>query len=295
LKTWRKNTGKRKNQLDQPDEFISLTQRVLDYARENTSKVYTALGVAGVAIVLTILVSMLMHNREKHLVVRQSEALQYYDVNTPAPGGKTMTPQERYKKASALFGGIIKDAGGSPAAEVARYYKANADLELGDTAAAIEGYKTIVEGSGKDAVMMSLAAERLASAYIAKGETDKAISVYLGVIKLDNSYLKDEARFHLARIYENIGKKDEAVKEYEAIKKESPNSPWANESEMKVAELTGKPMPIPQGMGMPGGQQMQVIPIKGKPAGQAAGAPAQSQTVNVVPVGQPAQAPAAKK
>jgi len=276
LKTLRKNTGKRKRQFDRPDEFISITQRVLDYAKEHTKQVYAALAAVGFVLMLTVVISLLMHYSERNVLAMQDKALKYYDINSPVPGGQAMTPIERYKKASELFGDIINKHGGSPVAGAARYYKANADMETGDTAAAIEGYREVIEGAGKDLALKSVASSRLAAAYTAKGETDKAVSVYLGVIKSENDYLKDEAHFHLARIYENIGKKDAAVKDYEAITKEFPDSPWAKEAGMKVAELTGKPMPN-QAVAAPGSQQVQVVP-----AGQASAA-------------QPPAAPAAKK
>jgi len=281
LKTLRKKTGARKKKLDQPDEFLSITQRVLGYAKENPKQMYGGLAVVGVVVVLTILVSMLMKDRLVKAEVAEAAAMKYYDVSGPVPDGKSMTDEERYKKAKELFGDLSK---GGPVALNAAYYKANADMELGDTDAAIAGYKEVLGKAGSDPVMKALANSRLASAYLAKGDRDMATAIYQGILKSPDDYMKDTAHYRLAKQYDEAGKKDEALKEYQAIEKDFPKSPYNGEAKQKVAEFTGKPLAQPMMPGAPGapGQQMVVTP-GGPPQTGGAAPSGQPVTMKVVP------------
>ena len=52
-------------------------------------------------------------------------------------------------------------------------------------------------------------------------------------------YLKDEAYYSLAGIYEETGKKDMALLAYKTIVKDYPKSAWLQDANRKVVELGG--------------------------------------------------------
>ena len=60
MTTWRKRTGKKKDQFTGPDEFQSFTQKALLYVQENIRKFYIGLAVLAVVIIASALGFMVM-------------------------------------------------------------------------------------------------------------------------------------------------------------------------------------------------------------------------------------------
>ena len=261
MKTFRKRTGKKKGQFTQPDEFQTLTRKAMDYIQMNTKTVYIALGALAVALVVVVAVSMVMASSRTKLAAKQAEALRYYDLNSPVPGNKPMAPTERMQKAAQLFAELAKNGG--PIGSSSLYYKANAEMELGDLDSAIRDFKETIAKAGDDRLLTSLADMRMAAGYNAKGQVQQAMETYMSVIKAGGGYLKDEAHYRLGGIYEKAGQKDRAAKEYRAIEKDFPRSPWAAESRLRADALEGKPQAV-AAEAMPGAVQM--VPAQAPPA-----------------------------
>jgi len=266
LKTFRKRTGKKKDMLKDQDEFLSLSQKALKYAQGHTKQVYVALGAIAVVAVLTVLVSMLFETSRKNVLAKESEALKYYDVNSPVPGDKPMSSADRLKKAKELFAEVADKHSGSPVAVQALYYKANTDMEMGNLDAAIDGYKKLMDKAASDKVMMSLVGKRLAEAYLAKGNMQGAVDSYKKVAATEGGYLRDDAHYQLAKIYEGMGKKEDALAEYRAIIKDFPNSLLLDDAKREESRITGVPLPSPAPPVMGG---TPFAPVVVQPAGGA--------------------------
>ena len=127
MKALRYKTGKKKLKLNEPDEFQSLTQRAMDYIKENTKQAYIVLGAVAVVVVAVVLFGIWKDTDRKTAMFKEAEALKYYDINSAVPGDKPMSSIDRYKKAKELFEQIVKSHGGN-AADIARYYKANSEM-----------------------------------------------------------------------------------------------------------------------------------------------------------------------
>ena len=187
-----------------------------------------------------------------------AEALQYYDVNAAPPGNKPLTPAERLKKASELFGQLSSKGGKQ--ADRALYYQANANLDMGDADTAIQEYKTL-KGRTDDPLLTALADQRLASAYQAKGNNNEAVNILNADLKSDRNFFKDEDRYRLAKILEQ-GDTKQAVNQLEALVKEFPDSPWASEAKLELAKLTGNPVAQQVPAGAPAPANIKVVPAQ---------------------------------
>ena len=251
MKTWRKKTGKKKHKLNQPDEFQSFAKRALWYLQENSKRVYIAVGVVVVVVVLTVLVSTLMDSRARNAQAQVSEAVKYYDINSPVPGGKPMAREDRLRKAKELFAKIASEQGGKVGAR-ALYYKANSEMELGEADAAMKDYQGLLGGSSSDPVMKALAKERMAALYIDKGEKDQALKLYGEIASDKDGYMADDAMYRSAKIMAGMGKKDETIAGLQKILKDYPKSPWASESRKMIVEMGGTLPREAMPAGMPG-------------------------------------------
>ena len=262
MKALRYKTGKKKLKLNEPDEFQSLTQRAMDYIKENTKQAYIVLGTIAVVVVAMVLFGIWKDTDRKNAMYQEAEALKYYDINSAVPGDKPMSSIDRYNKAKELFDKIVKSHGGS-AADIARYYKANSEMEVGDVEPAITGYTEVVAKSGNNPVLSSLATMRLAEAYAAKGDKQNAADTLQNMIKAEKGYIKDAALYELGKLYESDGRTEDAKRAYDKLMKDYPASPYAKEL-MPAAP----PMPIAQGV-------VTTQPTQAAPPAQAA--PAQKK------------------
>lgn len=233
MKNYRVRTGNKPD--EQMDEFLGLSEKVKVYVQRNQTKAYAVLGVVGLVIILTVLVSLFMMDSANNQLARFNEGLKYYDIASPAPGDKPMEPAERYKKAVEVLTDVVSKHSGGPYAGIAEYYKSNALMESGDMASAIEGYKALVASSSTNPVVYSLASLRLAVALSTNGDVKGAMDVYRTLT--EKGLVKDEAHFMLGRMNELLGEKDSALAEYRLVKKDFPDSPWAVEANAKVLEM----------------------------------------------------------
>lgn len=253
MKALRYKTGKKKLKLNEPDEFQSLTQRAMDYIKDNTKQAYTVLGIIAVVVVAVVLFGIWKDTDRKNAMFKEAEALKYYDINSPVPGDKPMGSLDRYKKAKELFDQIVKQHGGN-AADIARYYKANSEMEMGDVEPAIAGYSEVISKSGDNPVLVSLATMRLAEAYVAKGDKQKAIDTFQNEIKAEKGYMKDAAQYMLAKVFESDGRTEDAKRAYEKLMKDYPASPYAKELMAAQAPQAAQMAPVAQGAVTPQAQ-----------------------------------------
>ena len=244
MKSLRKQTGKRKSLYTEPDQFQSFSEKVMDYAKENTTRVIAAVGVVAVLFIAAAGFMLWRRNEKMNMAAQTAKALEYYDINSPTPGGKPMAGPERMQKARELFGKIAQEGGGD-GADVALYYKANTEMEMGDLDSAIKDYKDVIAKASGDASLVTLARHRLGAAYFTKGDTPDAIETYKSEVATPNDYLKDAALYELARIYQQSGKTQEAMAEFNALKKDFPNSPYTGQAYAYISGGSGAPITFP--------------------------------------------------
>ena len=244
MKSLRKQTGKKKSLYNEPDQFQSFSEKVMDYAKENTTRVIAAVGVVAVLFIAAAGFMLWRQNEKMNMAAQTAKALEYYDINSPAPGGKPMAGPERMQKARELFGKIAQEGGGD-GADVALYYKANTEMEMGDLDGAIKDYKAVIARATGNASLATLARHRLAAAYFTKGDTQDAVETYRTELSTPNDYLKDAALYELARIYQQSGKTQEATEEVNALKKDFPNSPYTGQAYAYVSGGSGAPITFP--------------------------------------------------
>jgi predicted negative regulator of RcsB-dependent stress response len=257
LTTWRKRTGKKKNQFSGPDDFQSFTQKALLYVQENIRKFYIGVAVLAVVIIASALAFMVTKSAHEKAAVQMSEALKYYDLDSAPPGDRPMAPGERLKKASDMFGRLSSKGGKQ--ADMALYYQANADFDLGLVDKAIQEYKSLKDRTD-DPLLKALADQRLASAYLAKGNTNDAVDVLSADLKADWNYFKDEDLYRLAEILEQ-GDPKQAITQLESLLKEFPDSPWAPQAKLELSRLTGSPV-AEQAAGAPAPANIKVVPAQ---------------------------------
>ncbi|MCS6897064.1 MAG: tetratricopeptide repeat protein [Nitrospira sp.] len=157
--------------------------------------------------------------------------------------------ESNMKEAVALYQKVADEYPNTPSAPLALFGLGNALLETNQTDAAIDAYQRLIATYGSNKMLVDLARQKLAYAYQLKGDLAQAAQSYSAVANNPDSLNRDQALYELARLDENQGRFDEALRRYQELAKSYPNSPFANEAVLrekilearKSFESTGSP------------------------------------------------------
>lgn len=149
------------------------------------------------------------------------------------------------KEAIALYKRVIDEYPRTPTAPLAQFSLGNAYLQSNDLASAIETYNRFISTYGSHVSLLGLVHQKLGYAYLLKGDLDHAAKTYSTVLEIPGALNRDYALFELARLEENRSKPDEALKHYQDLMKNYPNSPLTSEAAMRVKVIEAKKTPDP--------------------------------------------------
>lgn len=222
--------------INQPDEFLTLSARTANYVATNTVKVLSALGVVVVVIAVAAGVYYWKESKENeasYLLYKASTHMQAAERSADAARAV-----EELKAARAIYDNILKGFSGTRAVPLATYNLGNVDARLNKWDDAIKSYQAFLEKAG-DTTVKAVAKQKIAYARWAKGDREGALKDFDQLLA-DNGAAKDLAHHEKARILEQLGRKDDAVKEYQAIVDGFKESSFAGEATSRITALTGK-------------------------------------------------------
>ena len=223
-----------KKKLKEPDEFITLTERVYLFTTHHGKPI--ALG-AGVVLILLLLIFFFQKwekkNAEDADQMFNLAAETYQMVNSPYREG---SPQE-YKNVIERFNEVITKFPKTQAGKLAALYKGNIHFRLGEFDEAIKAYESYIEKAGKEKLYRAFAMEGLGYSYEGKKDYEKAMRSFQKVIELGESFQLPNAHLGLGRCNEKMGKTKEALENYRGFIKISEKSQMANIVLRKISSL----------------------------------------------------------
>jgi tetratricopeptide (TPR) repeat protein len=223
-----------KRKLKEPDEFITLTERIYLFVTHHGKPI--AFGV-GIVLVLLFLVFLFQtwekKNSEGANQMLNSAVETYQMVSSPYREG---SPQE-YKNVIERFNEVIVKFPKTESGKLALLYKGNIYLRLGEFDEAIKAYEGFLEKAGKEKLYRAFAMEGLGYSYEGKRDYEKAIRAFQKVIDLGESFQLANAYLDLGRCNEKMGKTKEALENYRSFMKISQKSQMANIVLRKMSSL----------------------------------------------------------
>ncbi len=223
-----------KKKLKQPDEFISFTEKSYLFITQHLKKIIIGMVMVIFFFSSFFLFRMWAQKKEDEANQKFMIALEAYQmVSSPYREG---SPAE-YKKTLDGFEEIIKLYSKTSSGKNALIYKGKIHLLLGEFDEAIDAYNAFLQKAGKEQLFQVFAFEGLGYAYEGKKDYERAIKVYKEIVKLGERYQWVGVHLNLARCYEKLGKKDEAIENYKAFLKILPNSLATNSVLRKVSYL----------------------------------------------------------
>ena len=223
-----------RKQLKQPDEFITVTEHAILFLRNHGKKIMTAGVVLLVLVVSFVIYRMWAERREVEAHRRLNLALEAYQLaSSPYREG---TPSEE-RKLLETFDEIGKAYPHTSSGKIASLYKGNIHLKLGAYDPAVQAYEAFLSAEREEKLYRLLALNGLGDAYEGKKEYEKAIATFQRILSQGESFQSSEATLKIARCYEKLGRKKEAVENYQAFLKGAPKSLMANAVLRKISLL----------------------------------------------------------
>jgi tetratricopeptide (TPR) repeat protein len=218
-----KNRVTRKQLLNEPDEFITTANRVINWAKANTRALTVGSCVILAVAVLVSVFSYYRHTRADAAETRLGAALTKYQT---AMAGKD--PAAALDAVREDFEALSASYGSTPAGRLGGVIYGNICIASKNYDDAIVQYNRSLAHFGKESSLNDVILNGLATAYQQKGDYNRAISYYKQMAEGTGTVLKDAALFNLGRLYGQLGQTEESRKTYERLGAEFPESMYAN-------------------------------------------------------------------
>lgn len=227
---------------DPLDEAHLLTgvDRFLHVLQEQRRAVLAGLGVVLVA--GAVVAGVIWYDYQSTLKAREldQEATLHY-LNRPADDPKKN--HEQLSQAITLYKQVVEQYPRSPVAPLALFHLGNAQVLANEVDAGIETYKRFMLLYGSNTSLLGLVQQRLAYAYLSKGDRDQAVKAFTGILEIPGALNKDHVLFELAKIEESQSRPEGALAHYQDLMKNYPNSPFTSEAAVRVKVLEVKKSP----------------------------------------------------
>ena len=231
------------------NEFATTVAHARDALAQRQREITTVIVVAVVALAAVGGYLLWQNSRTAKANGSFAAALAIYEAQVvppqaPAPGSPAPLPQPgtyqtEQAKLEAALPKFLEAADKYPNAEAgiaARYYAAGILASLGRPAEAEQRFKEVADKAG-DGIYGRTAKLGMAEAQIAQAKYDPAIAIYTELSRDANSRIPvDSVLMQLGRAYVRAGKKEEAVRAFNRIVEEFPQSPYLSDARRELEE-----------------------------------------------------------
>ncbi len=214
----KKRKKTRKELLKEPDEFMTLSGKLIKFAVEHKKQLTYGLGIILALLVIISGVRFFSIRAENKASAMLNQSLTEYNRLKVEK-----TPAAVYGAVSSGFQNILQKYGGKHSGRIARLLYANICYDAGKYQQAIDLYNTSVKDFEKQPVIHSQILSSLGYAYEQQQEYSKAISYFEKISTAPGQILQDEALFHLGRLYNKLGQPQKSKAAYQKIISDHPD------------------------------------------------------------------------
>jgi tetratricopeptide (TPR) repeat protein len=234
-----------RKEIRQPDEFITLSARAIEFAKAHTRELI--IGVASVLVLGLLIwaVTAYSNKREAQASRLLAEAQALLNPIGPEAGAGQAVPTkpepnpEAADRALALLQDVVENYGRTEASGAARILLGQRQYEEGDYDGAIDTYEVLLNRGSQKTELKAMAQEGLAYAHEAKGDFTQALVCYEQLSKSSLAYAQGWAYLGMARCYEKLGETRKAADTYRTFLANHPQHPKAGEARASMARITG--------------------------------------------------------
>jgi len=230
------------------DDLATLLERVLIYAEDHLKPMILIAAVLVVALVGGLLFRNWMKSRAQQASLLVGEMMQTYSMpivesledlaQAPAGVENFTSSAERDQKVLEQAEAILSRFSSADAVPKALYYKGLALANLGRFDAAVDVLDRVVRDYPRD-FLAPMARYQMARVREAEGNPREALT-YFQALAADpgGTLAPEEGILGIARCYEALGEREEALRSYQRILVEFPDSAYLADARAKVDELS---------------------------------------------------------
>ena len=208
----KKRKKTRKELLKEPDEFLTISTKLINLAIEHRTQLTYALAIILVLAVIISGVRFFSIRAENNASALLEKSLMKY--NSIKAEKK---PVEVYGEVTADFQLILDKYKGKESTKLARLTYANICYDAGKYEQAIELYKTAQTEFAKFPVILHQILSNLGYAYEQQEDYATAITYFKKISSAPEPILRDEALYHLGRLYDKLGQNEKSREAYNKI------------------------------------------------------------------------------
>lgn len=217
-----------KKKAPKEDNVKSAALQALDTLKQRQRNIIIAVSVVAAIVVIYVIFSMYTSSIAEKAYSLEMEAYNQYYAEI---SDTSISAEDKWKKALELYRQSV-DVKATPTAV---FYLGNCYFNLADYENALKEYNFFLDNFSREAGILPVVYQKLASAYFKTGQNDKALETLGKLSEVNNGVFRDTALILEARHYETAGEKDRALEKYRTIFTEFPYSPWSAEANAKVS------------------------------------------------------------
>jgi tetratricopeptide (TPR) repeat protein len=233
-----------RKEIKQPDEFLTLSSRAIEFAQAHTREIISGVGLA-IVLGLLIWAGTVYWNKKEaqaaDLVVQAQSLLHPMPKETAegqAVSEEAQADPEAAAKALVLLKDVVENYKRTDACGVARILLGQRYYQSGDYDSAIDTYKGLLKKRNRRPELTAMAREGLAYSYEAKEDFSQALNCYEELSRASVGDVQGWACMGMARCYEKLGEFQKAIDTYRTFLTDHPQHPKAAEAAASIARIT---------------------------------------------------------
>jgi len=216
----------RKKLLQEPDEFLSLSQQVWLWVHQNRDRALMIAAGTVAAVLLAVGVKAYSENSRGRRATAVAAAVARY---TQATGGVIPADLQRD------LAGLADRYDGTPQGAIARFFQAGALAAAGEGEKARQIYTALSANGAKNGDLAVLARGALAYLDLGRGALDAALPAFQDLLKIQGVAVpRAQIMMEIAAIHEKQGRIAEARRVYQELVSEYPDGSWVTTAKERL-------------------------------------------------------------
>lgn len=226
----RKISRARKRDLEDPDEFITLSTKLFNFTAKHKVKFSYALAFLVVLIIVAAVTVYSLKKSENKAFFLLQQGVAKYQTSV-----KAGNPDKAYLDAGEDFERIMEKYSSRKGGKLARFTYADMCYAAGDYEKAIENFNQLLVDFNDEPFLKNLILGSLGYAYMAKKDFKTSAKYFEMIVTTPDYRIKDEALFNLGQLYDKIGDNDKSINAYKKILSDHSGSMYTEIVKEKIA------------------------------------------------------------
>jgi len=214
----KKRKKTRKELLKEPDEFLTVSGKLIGFAAEYKTQMIYGLGIILALVIIVSGMRFFSVRSENKASAMLDQSLMEY--NRLMADNK---PEEVFSAVSASFQNILQKYGEKENGKLARLIYANICYDAGKYPQAIDLYTRSLKEFEKHPMIHSQILTSLGYAYEQQQDYSTAVSYFEKVSAAPEQILRSEALFQIGRLYKKLGQPEKSREAYQKILSDHPD------------------------------------------------------------------------